>query len=44
LFDKFDLNDDGEIQYEELLSAVTPELNPIRKELVAKAFRKLDKD
>lgn len=44
MFDKFDLNDDGEIHYDELLSAVTPELNPIRRELVAKAFRKLDKD
>ena len=44
LFDKFDLNDDGEIQYEELLSAITPPLIRIRRDLVVKVFKKLDKD
>ena len=44
MFDKFDHNDDGEIDYEELMLAVTKELSPIRKDLVAKAFRKLDID
>jgi Ca2+-binding EF-hand superfamily protein len=44
LFDKFDLNGDGEISYNELMAAVTGELTPIRREIVIKAFNKLDRD
>jgi Ca2+-binding EF-hand superfamily protein len=38
------LNGDGEISYNELMAAVTGELNPIRREIVIKAFNKLDRD
>jgi len=38
------LNGDGEISYDELMAAVTGELNPIRREIVIKAFNKLDRD
>jgi Ca2+-binding EF-hand superfamily protein len=38
LFDLFDLNQDGEISYDELMRAVAGEMSPIRKAFVAKAF------
>ena len=44
LFDKFDLNNDGEISYEELMYAVTGEMSQARKDLVLRAFKKLDRD
>ncbi len=44
LFDKFDLNKDGEISYEELMYAVAGEMNHFRRELVIRAFKKLDRD
>lgn len=44
LFDKFDTDQSGEISYEELMWAVAPELNQFRKELVIRAFKKLDRD
>ena len=44
IFDKFDVNDDGELSYNELISAVTKPMNPYRRDLVAKVFKKLDKD
>jgi len=44
IFDKFDTNDDGELSYDELIAAVTKPLNPYRKDLVAKVFKKLDRD
>jgi len=44
LFDMFDLNGDGEIQYDELMRAVAGEMTPIRKAFVQKAFRKIDRD
>jgi len=40
----FDLNGDGEIQYDELMRAVAGEMTPIRKAFVQKAFRKIDRD
>jgi Ca2+-binding EF-hand superfamily protein len=44
LFDKFDLNDDGDLVYDELINALTLPLSPIRRDLVMKVFRKLDRD
>ena len=44
LFDKFDVNGDGEISYDELLMAVTGELNQTRREIIIRAFKKLDRD
>lgn len=44
LFDLFDLNQDGEVSYDELMRAVAGEMSPIRKAFVAKAFAKVDKD
>ena len=40
----FDLNGDGDIQYDELMRAVAGEMTPIRKAFVQKAFRKVDRD
>lgn len=34
IFEKFDLDDDGELSYDELLYAVCPPLSPYRKDLV----------
>ena len=44
MFDKFDNNSDGDISYDELMYAVAGELNQFRKELVGRAFKKLDRD
>ena len=44
LFNAFDTNRDGTINYDEFLYAVRGELNDFRKGLVEKAFRKVDKD
>jgi len=44
LFDLFDIDENGEISYDELMRAVAGELTPIRKAFVAKAFKKVDKD
>lgn len=44
LFDLFDINGDGDISYDELMRSVAGELNPIRKEFVQRAFKKVDKD
>ena len=44
MFDKFDVNNDGEIQYDELLSATVGDLNQYRKEIVMQCFKKLDRD
>lgn len=40
----FDLNGDGEVDYNELMRCVVGEMNPMRKDIVKKAFKKLDKD
>jgi Ca2+-binding EF-hand superfamily protein len=42
LFDLFDINGDGGVDYDELMRSVIGEMNPIRKELVKKVFAKLD--
>ena len=44
LFSLFDLNGDGSISYDELLRGVVGEINQNRKNLVQKAFTKLDKN
>ncbi len=44
LFDAFDTNHDGTINYDEFLYAIRGELNDFRRGLVEKAFNKLDKD
>ena len=44
MFDKFDLNGDGEVQYDELMYAVAGELDQFRQDLVMRAFKKLDRD
>jgi Ca2+-binding EF-hand superfamily protein len=42
LFDLFDLNGDGAVDYDELMRSVVGEMNQPRKVLVKKAFDKLD--
>ena len=44
LFNAFDTNHDGTINYDEFLYAIRGELNDFRRGLVEKAFRKMDKD
>lgn len=44
MFDLFDLNEDDEINYDELMRSVAGEMSPIRKDFVKKAFKKIDKD
>ena len=44
LFDAFDTNRDGTINYDEFLRAVRGPLNGFRRQMVEKAFYKLDKD
>ena len=44
LFDLFDLNKDGEVNYDELMRSVAGEMTPIRKEHEKRAFKKVDKD
>ena len=38
------MNDDGEVSYDELMRAIAGEMNPIRKDFVARAFKKIDRD
>jgi len=40
----FDVNDDGEVSYDELLRATVGDMNPHRKDFVARAFKKIDRD
>jgi hypothetical protein len=42
LFDLFDINGDGNVDYDELMRSVVGEMNPYRKEMVKKVFDKLD--
>ena len=44
LFDIFDINGDGVIDYDELMRNVVGDMSPFRKALVKKAFDKLDAD
>lgn len=44
LFDKFDLDQNGEVSYDELMLAVAGDMNPLRKDFVTKAFKKIDRD
>ena len=44
LFEEFDTNRDGTLNIDEFLMAIRGELNDIRRALVEKAFRKIDKD
>ncbi|KAI8509955.1 PREDICTED: calcyphosin-like protein [Branchiostoma belcheri] len=43
LFEKFDTDGSGSIDFDEFLLALRPPMNKRRKELIALAFRKLDK-
>lgn len=42
LFDLFDINGDGTVDYDELMRSVVGEMNGFRKGLVRRAFDKLD--
>ena len=42
LFDLFDINSDGTVDYDELMRSVAGEMSPFRKGMVKKAFDKLD--
>jgi len=44
LFDIFDINGDGQLSYDELMRNVMGEMNTFRKQLVRKAFEKIDKN
>jgi Ca2+-binding EF-hand superfamily protein len=44
LFDAFDTNHDGTINYDEFLRSVRGPLNDFRRQMVERAFRKIDKD
>lgn len=44
LFEQFDTNRDGTLNIDEFLMAIRGELNDIRRALVEKAFRKIDRD
>ena len=44
MFDNFDTDDSGEVDYDELMRAVAGEMNQIRKAFVEKAFKKVDRD
>jgi Ca2+-binding EF-hand superfamily protein len=44
LFEAFDTNHDGTLNYDEFLMAIRGELNDFRRGLIEKAFRKIDKD
>ena len=44
VFEAFDSNRDGTLNYDEFLMAVRGELNEFRRGIIEKAFRKIDKD
>src|SRR5947209_4309236 len=44
LFDLFDINGDGGVDYDELMRSVIGEMTPFRKGYVKKAFDKLDQN
>ena len=44
LFNTFDSNGDGNVNFDEFLRHVVGEMNPFRTNLVAQAFHKLDRD
>jgi Ca2+-binding EF-hand superfamily protein len=44
LFKEFDTNRDGTLNYDEFLMAIRGELNDLRRGIIEKAFRKIDKD
>lgn len=44
IFNAFDLNRDGTIDYDEFVRIIRGDLTPPRLTLVKKAFKKLDKD
>ena len=44
IFDAFDMNKDGTLNYDEFLYAIMGPLNDFRRGLVEKAFRKIDID
>ena len=44
LFREFDTNHDGTLNYDEFLMAIRGELSDLRRGIVEKAFRKIDKD
>ena len=44
LFQQFDTNHDGTLNYDEFLMAIRGELNDFRRGIIEKAFRKIDKD
>ena len=44
LFAYFDMNKNGEVEYDEFLRQIRGPMNPARKAIVAKAFAKMDAD
>lgn len=44
IFEVFDTNRDGTLNIDEFLMAIRGELNDLRRALVEKAFRKIDRD
>ena len=44
VFEAFDTNRDGTLNYDEFLMALRGELNEFRRGIIEKAFRKIDKD
>jgi len=44
LFDLFDLDGNGAVDYDELMRSVVGEMNPYRKALVKRAFDKIDRN
>ena len=44
VFEAFDSNRDGTLNYDEFLMAIRGELNEFRRGIIEKAFRKIDKD
>ena len=42
LFNSFDRNGDGELQYDEFMDGLRGQLNASRRDIVQKAFLKLD--
>ena len=42
MFEKFDTDDSGTVDFDELLLAVKGEMSPFRKDLVKRVYKKLD--